>query len=56
MPTVELFGSGGERVGEIGGAATRGPLQAMPWSARVRFAVFRRFHKDEWFNYAHRRR
>jgi hypothetical protein len=56
MPTVELFGSGGERVGEIGRAATRGPLQAMPWSARVRFEVFRRFHKDEWFNYAPRRR
>lgn len=56
MPTVELFDSGGGRVTEVGRAATRGPLHLMPWRARVRYAVFRRFHRGEWFNYSPRRR
>lgn len=56
MPTVELFDSGDERVGEVGRAATRGPLHLMPWRARVSYAVFGRFHGGEWFNYSPRPR
>lgn len=56
MPKIKLFDSAGDRVDAVDRRDIQSPIRRMPWRARIRYAIFRRFHRGEWFNYAPRRR
>lgn len=52
MPRVDLMDLLGRRVDVIRRRDGLSPELGIPWRARIRYALFRRFHHDEWFNYS----